>query len=233
MRSIDASIEGEGGGQVAARGSTRHRSFVECERWPTLRSRCDGRIDRCGGDSDDNQSNGAEGHLVPKGGCVMKVSQVMSRVVEICSPDDNLATVACRMWDRDIGCVPIVNADGKVVGMITDRDICMSALTQGRPLHQITASVAMSKEVVSCAPDDSLIAATESMRAGQVRRLPVIDSEGSLAGMVSLNDLAREADKEVGHKSKDLSAQEVNASLAAIGHPRQEPARTEKRRPTA
>jgi CBS domain-containing protein len=168
-----------------------------------------------------------------KGGCAMKVSHVMSGDVEICGPDDNLATVANQMWDHDIGCVPIVNGDGKVVGMVTDRDVCMSALTRGRPLHEIPVSVAMSKAVLSCAPNASLGEAKEIMRAGQVRRLPVIDSDGALAGIVSLNDLAREADREVGHKNRDLSAQEVNATLAAIGHPRRAQGQGEKESATA
>jgi CBS domain-containing protein len=151
----------------------------------------------------------------------VNVAQIMKADVEICAPDDNLAAAASRMWDADIGCLPVVSADGRVVGMITDRDICMAALTRGQALHQVSVSVAMSKEILSCSPEATLAEAEEIMRSGQVRRLPVIDSDGSLAGIVSLNDLARLAGREMGRKNRDLSAQEVAATLAAISAPRQ------------
>jgi CBS domain-containing protein len=150
----------------------------------------------------------------------MKIADLMKRDVEICGPDDNLATAASRMWDGDIGCVPVVAESGHVVGMITDRDICMAALTRGRPLHEIPVAVAMSREILSCPPNATLIEAEEIMRSGQVRRLPVIDSESSLVGIVSLNDLARLAGQEIGRKNRDLSAQEVAATLAAVSEPR-------------
>jgi CBS domain-containing protein len=150
----------------------------------------------------------------------MKISQVMKTDVEICEPDDNLAAAAGRMWDCDIGCLPVVDGAGQVIGMVTDRDICMAALTRGQALHEIPVSVAMAKEVLSCPPDATLIEAEEIMRSGQVRRLPVIDSDACLVGIVSLNDLALLADREIGRKNRDLSAQEVTATLAAISQPR-------------
>jgi CBS domain-containing protein len=150
----------------------------------------------------------------------MKVSQIMKTDVEVCGLDDNLAAAASRMWDCDIGCLPVLDVAGQVVGMVTDRDICMAALTRGQALHEIPVSVAMAKEVLSCAPDATLVEAEEVMRSGQVRRLPVIDSDGCLAGIVSLNDLALLAEREVGRKNRDLSAQEVAATLAAICAPR-------------
>jgi CBS-domain-containing membrane protein len=151
----------------------------------------------------------------------VNVAQIMKADVESCAPDDNLAAAASRMWDADIGCLPVVSVDGRVVGMVTDRDICMAALTRGQALHQVSVSVAMSKEILSCSPEATLAEAEEIMRSGQVRRLPVIDSDGSLAGIVSLNDLARLAGREMGRKNRDLSAQEVAATLAAISAPRQ------------
>jgi len=150
----------------------------------------------------------------------MKIAQVMKGDVEVCGLDDNLAAAASRMWDCDIGCLPVVDAAGQVVGMVTDRDICMAALTRGQALRDIPVSVAMAKEVLSCPPNATLIEAEEIMRSGQVRRLPVIDSDGCLVGIVSLNDLARLAEREIGRKNRDLSAQEVAATLAAICAPR-------------
>ena len=152
---------------------------------------------------------------------IVNVAQIMKADVEICAPDDNLAAAASRMWDADIGCLPVVAPDGQVIGMVTDRDICMAAFTRGQTLEQIAVAVAMSKEILSCSPEATLVEAEEIMRSGQVRRLPVIDSEGSLAGIISLNDLARLAGREMGWKNRDLSGQEVAATLAAISAPRQ------------
>ena len=150
----------------------------------------------------------------------MNVAQLMNQTVEACRPEDSLASAAGKMWDRDIGCLPVVGGDGKVVGIVTDRDICMAGYTQGRPLSDIPASVAMSKTLYTCRSDDALIEAEETMRSQQVRRLPVLDANGNLAGIVSLNDLAREAQREVGRKGRELTGQEVSATLAAVCAPR-------------
>ena len=150
----------------------------------------------------------------------MKISQIMKSDVETCAADDNLAAAASRMWDCDIGCLPVVDERGEVIGMVTDRDICMAALTRGQPLHEIPVSVAMAKEILTTGPDATLIEAEEIMRSAQVRRLPVVDSDGALVGIVSLNDLALLAEHEIGRKNRDLSAQEVTATLAAICAPR-------------
>ncbi len=151
----------------------------------------------------------------------MKITELMKADVEICGPDDNLAAVASRMWDADIGCLPVVSIEGRVVGMVTDRDICMAGFTRGQALHEIPAWVAMSAEVSSCGPEATLMEAEAIMRSKQVRRLPVIDSEGSLVGIVSLTDLARLAEREIGRRKRDLSTAEVAVTLAAVGAPRQ------------
>jgi CBS-domain-containing membrane protein len=151
----------------------------------------------------------------------MKISQIMKTDVEACGVDDNLAAAASRMWDCDIGCLPVLDADGQLAGIVTDRDLCMAAFTRGERLQDIPVSIAMAKEVLSCSPDATLVEAEEVMRSGQVRRLPVIDSDGCLVGIVSLNDLAMLAEREIGRKNRDLSAQEVTATLAAICAPRQ------------
>jgi CBS domain-containing protein len=151
----------------------------------------------------------------------MNVSQLMNQSVETCGPDDTLAEAAGKMWQCDIGCLPVLDGEGKLIGMVTDRDVCMAALMEGRALHEIKVSRAMSKEVHGCAPSDSLIAAEEQMRSRQVRRLPVVNAEGHLVGMVSLNDLAREAERNVGRKGRAVSAEEIAVTLAAVTRARQ------------
>ena len=126
----------------------------------------------------------------------MKVKDLMATDVKFCATHNTLNTAAQNMWDNDIGCVPVVDKDHRVVGMLTDRDVCMAAYIQGVPLMGSLVTSAMSKQVFSCAPDDDIASAEKLMREKQVRRLAVIDAQGRLAGIISLNDIAREGERE-------------------------------------
>ena len=126
----------------------------------------------------------------------MKVKDVMTTNVRTCFTSDTLATAAQLMWDHDCGCVPVLNEHGSVVGMLTDRDICMAAFFQGVPIGEIKVSAVMSRQLFDCTSDDDLSAAETIMREKKVRRLPVLNQEGRLVGLVSLSDIARHADEE-------------------------------------
>ena len=126
----------------------------------------------------------------------MNVKDVMTTNVRTCFTSDNLATAAQLMWDHDCGCVPVLNEYGLVVGMLTDRDICMAALFQGVPISGIKVSAVMSRQLFDCTSDDDLSAAETIMREKKVRRLPVLNGEGRLVGLLSLSDIARHADEE-------------------------------------
>ncbi len=119
----------------------------------------------------------------------MNVEQVMSRDVRTCTQHDNLARAAELMWENDCGAVPIVSAEGHPVGMLTDRDVCMAAYTQGRRLHDMQVTSAMSKKVYTCYEKDDIRTAEDVMQSARVRRLPVTDGDGKVVGMLSLNDL--------------------------------------------
>lgn len=121
----------------------------------------------------------------------MKVRDLMVPEVKCCATNTTLNSAAQMMWDNDIGCVPIVDDAARVVGMLTDRDICMAAYIQGVSLRELPVTSAMSKRVFSCAPDDDIAAAEKVMREKQVRRLPVVDPRGRLAGFISVSDIAR------------------------------------------
>jgi CBS domain-containing protein len=123
----------------------------------------------------------------------MKVEQIMNRAVKSCRPLDSLSAAAQIMWDEPCGAVPVVDDQGKPVGFLTDRDVCMAAYTQGKPLEQLRVESAMARKVVSCAAEDDLSAAAGLMRQNGTRRLPVIDKNGALVGLLSLDDLACEA----------------------------------------
>ena len=153
----------------------------------------------------------------------MRIEELMSREVQYCRPDETLDRAASLMWDRDCGCVPVCSGDGapRVVGMITDRDICMAALFQGRPLSELKVSEAMSADVRTCRPADRPAAVESVMRDQQIRRVPVVDERGSLIGIVSLADLAREAEKQNASASQDITETEIGDTLAAICEPGQ------------
>src|SRR3954470_1130982 len=105
----------------------------------------------------------------------MKIAQMMSEDVKTCRPTDTLDIAVKLMWDHDIGAVPIVDETGQVVGIVTDRDACMAAFTQCQPLHDLPCTVAMSKHVVTCRPDDTDAAVASLMAKNQIRRIPVVD----------------------------------------------------------
>jgi len=151
----------------------------------------------------------------------MDVTQLMVREVQTCRPEDTLNTAARIMWEYDCGCVPVVDASTRIVGMLTDRDICMAAYTQGRALDGISVAQVMSKDVHTCKAEDPIAFAEGIMRAHKVRRLPVADADGHLLGILSLSDIARQAAQERTRKTKKaVSAAEVADILGAICEPR-------------
>jgi CBS domain-containing protein len=143
----------------------------------------------------------------------MKVQDVMTYDVQTCAPETNLATVAMQMWRGDFGAMPVV-AGRKVVGMITDRDICMAAATKHRDPATIRVKEVISGQVYGCSADTDIRGALTIMRQKQVRRLPIISAEDeSLQGILSMNDLALKATTE---RKAELSAEDVENTLREI-----------------
>ncbi|MBI3818260.1 MAG: CBS domain-containing protein [Planctomycetes bacterium] len=121
----------------------------------------------------------------------MKIDDLMVREVYTCFPEDSCAVAARLMWDHDCGFIPVLDPEkGTVLGVITDRDICMAAFTQGLPLPQIAVSRVMARNVYVCRSGETLEAAHEIMRRNRVRRLPVVDAELKPIGIITLNDVA-------------------------------------------
>ena len=149
----------------------------------------------------------------------MNVAEIMTTNVQSCRSNDTLERAAQLMWEHDCGCLPVcAPADGTehIVGVITDRDICMRALFSGMPLRELQVQDAMAKQVLTCRPEDTLEHAEKVMRGGRVRRLPVVSEVGALAGLISLADLAQEALRESVSSHKALSEMDVGDTLAAI-----------------
>jgi CBS-domain-containing membrane protein len=121
----------------------------------------------------------------------MKAESWMTREVRTCRPETSMNEAAHLMWSTDCGVLPVVDDDQRVVGMITDRDMCMGAYLQGRPLKDMNVADSMSRTVHACQAADTIEQVIRRMADNQVRRVPVLDARGKLAGILSLNDIAR------------------------------------------
>jgi CBS domain-containing protein len=153
----------------------------------------------------------------------MKIEQLMTRQVKVCSEADTLNRAAQLMWEFDCGCVPVISADGdgRLVGVVTDRDVAMAAYTQGKQLWAIPVGTSMSHKVIACHANDGVSQAEALMRDNRVRRLPVVDQNEHLVGMLSLNDLAREAQREAATgKHAEVTEGGVSETLASVSQPR-------------
>lgn len=135
----------------------------------------------------------------------MQVKRIMTADVSACRPDTNLAVVAKLMWDRDCGFVPVVDAAGKVAGVITDRDICIATATRRLLPEQLTAAQAMRRPPIQTTqPEDTLEQALGTMKQFQVRRLPVVASDGTLKGVISMNDIVMASQGKEGPAPADI-----------------------------
>ena len=134
----------------------------------------------------------------------MKVKDIMSRDVQVARPDESLRDVAQKMADYDIGSLPV--CDGrKIQGMVTDRDIAIRAIAQGRGPDTTAASI-MTAGVEYCFEDDDLDDVCAKMSDRQIRRIPVVDADRNLVGIVSLGDLAVEgSDADAGEALENIS----------------------------
>lgn len=120
----------------------------------------------------------------------MMVEEIMNKNVATCMSNDDVVRVAARMRSRDCGFVPVVNEGGAVVGVITDRDVCLAVASKPTLSHAAVKDV-MSQPVFTCFPQDTAIAAMATMVKHRVRRLPVLDkTHGHMKGVLSLDDLA-------------------------------------------
>jgi CBS domain-containing protein len=122
----------------------------------------------------------------------MKAKDVMSRDVRTCAPTTTLACAAELMLDADCGFLPVVD-NGKLVGVVTDRDMYIALATRNKRAAEITVGEVARPEVFTCGPEDDLAAALTAMKQHRVRRLPVTGFEGSVLGVLAMNDVVRAA----------------------------------------
>lgn len=119
----------------------------------------------------------------------MKVQEVMRGEVRYVSLETDLATAGRVMAEIEGGILPVVGADGRVAGVITDRDICLALAARDRRPSEVQARQIMSSELFSCAPDHDVRSALHWMGACKVRRLVVVDAQRRLLGLLSLDDV--------------------------------------------
>jgi len=123
----------------------------------------------------------------------MRIHEVATRDAKWCDRETDLAAAAKIMWDDDCGAVPVLDEQRRVVGMITDRDICIAAATRSTSPANIRVHEIMSERVRACHPHDDVRAALKAMGEQRVRRLPIVDEQQRLVGIISLNDLVLHA----------------------------------------
>lgn len=136
----------------------------------------------------------------------MKVKDAMKTEVVFCAPQDNLMKIAELMRLRDCGAVPIVDAEKNVVGILTDRDICLAIAGRNRKASDVKAEDLGRRKVVSCYPEDDLETALRRMRKYQIKRLVVVEKSGELTGILSIADFVLAVRKDKKLKKKIYTA---------------------------
>ena len=145
----------------------------------------------------------------------MKVKNVMTVDPVAIWLTESLASAAKSMWENDCGILPIIKEGRKVVGLITDRDICMATAIRNRPGSAISVEEVINGKVFSVAPDDDIQTALHLMQEHKIRRLPVMNEEGELKGMLSMNDIVLKA-QETNGKKPTLTFHDVVKTYKAI-----------------
>lgn len=146
-------------------------------------------------------------------GNTMRIEQLMNQPAVTCRTNDTLQRAAQLMWDCDCGSIAVVDDQGILVGMITDRDICMAAYTRGALLTDMTVASTMATTVFACRAGDDIESAERLMADHQIHRVPVVDDERRPVGIISVSDVAR-------HAASARNRNGVVQTLAAITTPR-------------
>jgi CBS domain-containing protein len=149
----------------------------------------------------------------------MKVKDIMTPSVVTCGPETNVGAAVEYMWNRDCGMLPVVDANKKLIGVVTDRDICIALGTRNRLPADLTVGEVATREVFTCKPDDDIHEALEIMARKQVRRLPVVDKEGVSQGILSMDDIVLHTDKDKLQGFCELTSEEVIRSLKKVYGP--------------
>jgi CBS domain-containing protein len=140
----------------------------------------------------------------------------MTREVKFCGSDTNLAAATEIMWRNDCGTLPVLDLDGKLMGVITDRDICIALGTRNWSARDLAVRDVAAKPVFTCGPEDDVHEGLKVMRQHKVRRVPAVNEEGKLVGILCLNDIALRAERGNHKKNAGISYDDVVNTMKAI-----------------
>lgn len=146
----------------------------------------------------------------------MKVKDAMMRTPVSCRPETNVGAAVEMMWFRNCGMLPVVNEDEKVIGVVTDRDICIALGTRNRLPGEITIADVSPGKLFCCRGSDEVRTALGVMAKAKVRRLPVVNDQGKLEGILSMDDVVRHAEPGTLGKVSDLSYDDVMETLKKV-----------------
>jgi len=141
----------------------------------------------------------------------MKVREIMVQNVKSCHADNNLAQVAEIMWNGNCGALPVLDESGRLLSMITDRDICIALGTRNLRASDVHVSDIARPRYFACGAGDDIHAALKTMAMQEIRRLPVVDDEGNLIGLLSIDDIVLHA-----KSGSQINFTEVINALKAI-----------------
>ena len=133
----------------------------------------------------------------------MTVREVMTGAPKTCTPDTTLAAAANLMWEADCGVLPVVD-EGELVGIVTDRDMFIALGKRNTRAAHVRVGAVATTNVSTCAPDDDVETAVAAMKQARVRRLPVIDADRKLVGIVSINDIVLAAGRRKAVRNEDV-----------------------------
>jgi CBS domain-containing protein len=146
----------------------------------------------------------------------MRVKEIMSsKDIGCCSRGTNLAAAAEMLWIHDCGMLPVLDDIGRVVGILTDRDLCIALGTRDRKASEVCVGEVMPRRLFDCDPEVDVLSALKVMGAEQVRRLPVVDARGTIRGVLSISDVIRHA----GQDRSGIPYQKVIETLKEICAP--------------
>jgi CBS domain-containing protein len=146
----------------------------------------------------------------------MKVLDIMTHTAVCCGPETNVAAAVEMMWNRNCGVLPVVEADGKLVGIVTDRDICIALGTRNQLAGSMPVREVATKTVHTCSPEEEIHVALQTMAENKVHRLPVVDQHGMVQGVLSMDDILVHADMNKWEACCELSSEEVIRSLKRL-----------------
>lgn len=139
----------------------------------------------------------------------MKVRDIMTQTAVTCGPETNVGTAVEMLWVHNCGMLPVVDANKGLIGIVTDRDICIALGTRNRLPGNLTVGEVATVPVFTCRPDDEIHEALGTMAEHQVHRLPVVDGNDVPLGVLSMDDILLHADQNKWEGCCELSSEEI------------------------